>query len=112
LPTYHAATVSDNSVDRFKNAYERMNDSPTQPSILIRNPSTMIQGLSPLNSFFDTGTVLMSPGLSPTVIPPPTFLPRPGTTPSGSGEMMSVPMTPIDGLSPIVPVRDTPLDVL
>ncbi len=89
-----------------------MNDSPTQPSILMWNPSTMIQGLSPLNSFFDTGMVLMSPGLRPTVTPPPMLAPTPGTMPSGSGEMMSVPMTPIDGFSPMVPVRETPLDVL
>jgi len=31
----------------------------------------MIQGLSPLNFFFDTGMVLISPGLRPTVTPPP-----------------------------------------
>ena len=103
MTPYHAATASDISVDRVKNAYERMNDSPTQPSILIRNPSTMIQGLSPLNSFFDTGTVLMSPGLRPTVIPPPMLLPSAGTNPSGSGEIMSEPATPIVGLSPLCP---------
>jgi hypothetical protein len=32
--------------------------------------------------------------------------------PSGAGEMMSVPMSPMDGLMPIVPVNETPLDVL
>ena len=32
--------------------------------------------------------------------------------PSGSGEMMSVPTNPIDGLNPMVPVSETPFDVL
>jgi hypothetical protein len=34
---YHAVTASETSVERVRNAYERMNDSPTQPSILMRD---------------------------------------------------------------------------
>ena len=89
-----------------------MNDSPTQPSILIRNPLIITQGSAPLKSFLVTGTMLMIPGLRPTVMPPPRFPPIPGNMPSGIGEMMSVPMMPIDGLMPAVPVSDTPFEVL
>src|ERR1700710_1814686 len=109
---YQASTASDIAVDRVRNAYERMNDSPTQPSILTRKLETITHGSPPSNSFFVTGTTLTRPGLRPTVTPPPTFAPIPGTMPSGNGEMTSVPMTPIDGLRPIVPVSETPLEVL
>jgi hypothetical protein len=109
---YHARTASDISVDLVRNAYERMKDSPTQPSILTRKWLIITHGSAPVKSFFVTGMMLMIPGLRPTVTPPPMLPPSPGTIPSGSGEMTSVPMRPIDGLSPMVPVKDTPLEVL
>ena len=52
-----------------------MNDSPTQPSILTRKLLTITHGSAPLNSFLVTGTMLMMPGLSPTVMPPPKLSP-------------------------------------
>ena len=69
-------------------------------------------GSAPVNSFFVTGMTLTRPGLRPTVMPPPMFPPSPGRRPSGAGEMTSVPRSPIDGLMPIVPVSETPLEVL
>ena len=42
----------------------------------------------------------MMPGLRPTVTPPPMLAPTPGRMPSGSGETMSVPTMPSDGVEP------------
>jgi hypothetical protein len=99
-------------VERVRNAYERMNDSPTHPSILTWKLLIITHGSEPSNSFFVTGTMLMMPGLRPTVTPPPMLAPTPGRMPSGSGETTSVPRMPSDELSPAVPVSETPLDVL
>ena len=87
-----------------------MNDSPTQPSILMRKPVICTHGSAPLNCFFVTGTTLMMPGFSATardplmgeravgipVIPAPP--PRP-------------PM-PKPGVRPRLPLITTPFDVL
>lgn len=89
-----------------------MKDWPTHPSILIRKLLTDTHGADPLYCFLVTGTTLTMPGLRPTVRPPAKFAPTPGAMPSGTTLPKSKPKYVIDGLTPAVPVIDTPLDVL
>ncbi len=81
-----------------------MNDSPTQPSILILNLLIITQGSAPSNSFFVTGTVLIRPGFSPTVMAPLTGVSTVGTGPTA--------VMPSPGVNPALPASVTPFDVL
>ena len=62
---YQDRIASPASSDLVRMAWDLMNDSPTQPSILMRNPVMDTHGAADWNLFFVTGTVLMMPGLDP-----------------------------------------------
>src|ERR1700710_880936 len=104
--------ASDIFVERVRNAYDRMNDWPTQPSILMWKLLIITHGSPPSNCFFVTGTTLTMPGFIATATPPDIGIDSTGNRPSGSGDATSTPPSPTDGVTPMLPLTVTPLDVL